>query len=199
MARKLKTFVTSMGFYDLAVAAPSQKAALEAFGIKRNLFHEGSALETNEPSIVEAAMEAPGKVLRRAVGSDAPYSEHGEPPKSLPARKRSSRPMKPERRGNSSKAAEDARNGKSAHVIDFEKERARRRQTEARDAKREAARDRSVAHAQAALAKARAKHEKNLSKLDIERQNINERASEENDRWRKERDKLQAALERARD
>lgn len=30
MARKLKTFQTSLGFYNLAIAAPSMKAALEA-------------------------------------------------------------------------------------------------------------------------------------------------------------------------
>lgn len=29
-ARKLKTFQTSLGFYDLAIGAPSMKAALEA-------------------------------------------------------------------------------------------------------------------------------------------------------------------------
>ena len=32
MARKLKTFTTSIGFFDLAIAAPSMKAALEAWG-----------------------------------------------------------------------------------------------------------------------------------------------------------------------
>jgi colicin import membrane protein len=32
MARKLKTFVTSQGFFDLAIAAPSMKAALAAWG-----------------------------------------------------------------------------------------------------------------------------------------------------------------------
>lgn len=31
MARKLKTYQTSLGFYDLAIAAPSMKAALEAW------------------------------------------------------------------------------------------------------------------------------------------------------------------------
>jgi hypothetical protein len=38
MARKLKTYQTSLGFFDLAVAAPSMKAALEAWGadIRRN-------------------------------------------------------------------------------------------------------------------------------------------------------------------
>ncbi|MDI4234164.1 hypothetical protein OZ411_15225 [Bradyrhizobium sp. Arg237L] len=33
MARKLKTYQTSLGFFDLAVAAPSMKAALEAWGV----------------------------------------------------------------------------------------------------------------------------------------------------------------------
>ncbi|CCD90984.1 hypothetical protein BRAO375_1310007 [Bradyrhizobium sp. ORS 375] len=32
MPRKLKTYQTSLGFYDLAIAAPSMKAALEAWG-----------------------------------------------------------------------------------------------------------------------------------------------------------------------
>jgi hypothetical protein len=32
MARKLKTYRTSLGFFDLAIAAPSMKAALEAWG-----------------------------------------------------------------------------------------------------------------------------------------------------------------------
>ena len=36
MARKLKTYQTSIGFYDLAIAAPSMKAALEAWGTRTN-------------------------------------------------------------------------------------------------------------------------------------------------------------------
>jgi hypothetical protein len=35
MARKLKTYQTSLGFFDLAVAAPSMKAALEGRGAPR--------------------------------------------------------------------------------------------------------------------------------------------------------------------
>ncbi len=31
------------GFFDLAVAAPSMKAALEAWGADSNLFHQGAA------------------------------------------------------------------------------------------------------------------------------------------------------------
>jgi hypothetical protein len=33
MARKLKTYQTSLGFFDQAIAAPSMKAALEAWGL----------------------------------------------------------------------------------------------------------------------------------------------------------------------
>ncbi len=32
MARKLKSYQTSLGFYDFAIAVPSMKAALEAWG-----------------------------------------------------------------------------------------------------------------------------------------------------------------------
>ncbi len=43
MARKLKPYTTSAGFFDLAIAAPSMKAALEAWGSGTNLFHQGFA------------------------------------------------------------------------------------------------------------------------------------------------------------
>ena len=38
MARKLKTYQTSLGFFDQAIAAPSMKAALDAWGAESNLF-----------------------------------------------------------------------------------------------------------------------------------------------------------------
>src|SRR5215472_8683975 len=65
MARKLKTFVTSLGFFDLAIAAPSKKAALEAWGAGSNLFHQGVAKEVDDPDVVDATMAKPGVVLRR--------------------------------------------------------------------------------------------------------------------------------------
>ena len=54
MARKLKTYQTSLGFFDLAIAAPSMKAALEAWGAGSNLFHQGVARETDDPDVVAA-------------------------------------------------------------------------------------------------------------------------------------------------
>ena len=44
MARKLKTYQTSLGFFDLAIAAPSMKAALEAWGADSNLFHHATRI-----------------------------------------------------------------------------------------------------------------------------------------------------------
>jgi hypothetical protein len=54
MARKLKTYQTSLGFFDLAMAAPSMKAALEAWGADSNLFHQGAAKESHDPDVIAA-------------------------------------------------------------------------------------------------------------------------------------------------
>src|SRR5215207_3869792 len=84
MARKLKTFTTSAGFFDLAVAAPSMKAALEAWGSKNNLFQHGFAKVSEDPKIVAATMAHPGVVLRRPVGSNGAFGKHAELPTDLP-------------------------------------------------------------------------------------------------------------------
>ena len=83
MAKKLKVFQRSLGFFDLAIAAPSMKAALEPWGADTNLFHQGVACERRDPDIVTATMEKPGVVLRRPVGSDGPFGEHAELPTRL--------------------------------------------------------------------------------------------------------------------
>src|SRR3979411_1726542 len=83
MARKLKTYQTSLGFLDLAIAAPSMKAALEAWGADSNLFHQGAAKESDDPAIIAATMKKPGVVLRRPVGSDGSFGEHAALPTKL--------------------------------------------------------------------------------------------------------------------
>lgn len=83
MARKLKTFQTSLGFFELAIAAPSMKAALEAWSAASNLFHQGAAKESRDADVVAATKTKPGVVLRRPVGSDGSFSEHAELPKNL--------------------------------------------------------------------------------------------------------------------
>jgi hypothetical protein len=81
MPRKLKTFVTESGFFELAVAAPSMKAALEAWGIKVNLFQQGLARQTDNAAIIAAAEAAPGQVLRRPIGSKGAFRATAELPK----------------------------------------------------------------------------------------------------------------------
>jgi colicin import membrane protein len=83
MPRKLKTYQTSLGFYDLAIAAPSMKAALEAWGADSNLFHQGVATESEDSDVIAATMAAPGVVLKRPVGSSASFKEHAELPTGL--------------------------------------------------------------------------------------------------------------------
>ena len=83
MARKLKTYQTSLGFLDLAVAAPSMKAALETWGADSNLFHQGAAKQSEDPDVVAATMAKPGIVLKRPVGSSGRFKEDAELPTDL--------------------------------------------------------------------------------------------------------------------
>jgi hypothetical protein len=67
--RPLKVFQAQFGFYDTVVAAPSQAAALRAWGIRQNLFADGQATVIDDAQAVEAALAHPETPLRRAVGS----------------------------------------------------------------------------------------------------------------------------------
>jgi colicin import membrane protein len=123
---KLKTYVTSLGFFDLAIAAPSMKAALQAWGSDTNLFHQGFAKETDDPAIVAATLTKPGVVLRRPVGSDGAFSEHAELPKEFPIEKLKERTAKP--RGTTSEPPAQKVDDKAAReaALAFERERQRR-------------------------------------------------------------------------
>lgn len=72
--RKLKVFQAQFGFYDSVVAAPSQAAALRAWGASQNLFKDGDAHPTDDEQAIEAATSHPEVPLRRAVGSNEPFS-----------------------------------------------------------------------------------------------------------------------------
>jgi hypothetical protein len=52
MVRRLKTYQTSLGFFDLAIAAPSMTAAADAWGLKTNEFKRGFAKETMTPQLL---------------------------------------------------------------------------------------------------------------------------------------------------
>lgn len=73
MPRKLKVFRTAIGFHDAYVAAPTQKAALEAWGTDTNLFARGVAELVTNPALSEEPLAHPGQVIKRLRGSEAEH------------------------------------------------------------------------------------------------------------------------------
>jgi hypothetical protein len=200
MPRKLKTYQTSQGFYDLAVATPSMKAALEAWGSKQNLFHQGFAKETDDGEVVAAAMAKPGIVLRRPVGSDQPFREHADLPtmESLDSRPR----KRTVPRGQKTpKAVKTDEKGTRQAALAYERERERRERQRQKEetaaARARARRHAAVSNAEAALESARREHEASAAKIAKDRAAIEQRAEEEEARWDKVRERLEAALHNA--
>ena len=72
-ARRLKVFQAQFGFYDSVVAAPSQPAALRAWGTHQNLFADGQARVTTDTAAVAAALAHPEVPLRRPLGSTGAF------------------------------------------------------------------------------------------------------------------------------
>jgi hypothetical protein len=70
---KLKVFRTPIGFHDAYVAAPSQKAALEAWGASANLFARGVAEVVTDPKLTRAPLASPGEVIKVARGTAAEH------------------------------------------------------------------------------------------------------------------------------
>jgi predicted nucleic acid-binding Zn-ribbon protein len=62
--QKLKVFRTPIGFHDAYVAAPSQKAALEAWGADSNIFAQGIAEQVTELRKLDERMQALERELR---------------------------------------------------------------------------------------------------------------------------------------
>lgn len=206
MARKLKTYTTSIGFFELAVAAPSMKAALEAWRSGRNLFHSGLARETDDRAAVAATTARPGVVLKRPIGSKGPFKEQADLPKSLPVEEETETPARPKARKPSERekpAPRSADTDASKVVVDLEKERRRRerdRRKEERARKQERRRrEQAIAKAGAALKRALDAHEARMQALEQERASLDERAQAEEARWEKLREKLKDELRRARD
>jgi colicin import membrane protein len=201
MARKLKTYQTSIGFFDLAIAAPSMKAALEIWGADSNLFHQGFARETEDPAVVAATIEHPGIVLRRPVGTDGAFKETADLPTGLGSGKSSptSRPQKAKPPSGNSSLAGRSKAREAAAAFEKEqrtREAAQRRQEQARAKERER-RDMRVAKAQKVLDAAEKEHDARNAAMQAERDAIEERLKSEDERWEQQRGKLGAALRQA--
>jgi hypothetical protein len=202
MARTLKTYTTSAGFFDLAVAAPSMKAALEAWGSRNNLFHHGFAKISEEPKIVAATMAKPGVVLRRAVGSNDPFSEHADLPRNLGIGKVRGKPAKPAaKRTDPPPEATDDKAARQA-ALAFEKERKRReterRREETAGRKERERRDRAIAAAQAALEEAEREHQARVEEIEKDRAALARRSDAEEARWTRKKEQRDKALRKAR-
>jgi hypothetical protein len=203
MARKLKTYQTSLGFFDQAIAAPSMKAALEAWGADSNLFHQGAARESDDPDVVAATMAKPGVVLKRPVGSTGPFREHAELPAKLGVggkpnkalRKEGQKPKK-----DAARPVDEVAERKAA--LAYERERKRREREQAKEeAARQKERERrqqAIDKAQAALDRAEAEHSDRAAAMQAEAKALEKRSQAEDARWDKERERLTAALKKAR-
>jgi colicin import membrane protein len=199
--RKLKTYQTSLGFYDLAIAAPSMKAALEAWGAGSNLFHQGHAKETDDPHIVAATMDKPGVVLKRPAGSSEPFAEHADLPDldDEETRSKNSRRAEPKPRRRREISVEDSRKAAAAFEREQKRRDAERRKEEAEREKERIRREKLVTKAQAAFDSAQQEHEERSRKLEAERRDIEKRIEAEDERWANEREELKDALRRARE
>ncbi len=200
MARKLKTYQTSLGFFEQAIAAPSMKAALEAWGADSNLFHQGAAKEADDPDVVAATMAKPGVVLKRPVGSDGPFGEHAQLPKNLDHDGRKKPAHKPPAKAKKSSAQPDKGAERKAAQA-YERERLRREREEAKEEtarqKERARRQEAIDKAQAALNAAEEKHTQRAASLRAEIEAIEKKLKLEEAAWDREELRLKALLQRA--
>jgi colicin import membrane protein len=216
MPRQLKTYVATTGFFDLAVAAPTMKAALEIWGAGRDLFQRGYAKETNDPAVVKATMAKPGTVLRRAVGAKGGFKEKADlpdvsswakpekklrPPKApapelelppKPANPVKTEPAKPT-------AAEIAAERKAARQYEAAQKKRERDAARAEAAERKARerREKAIEKTKEALRAAHDAHDSRASALEEERARIERRIQEEEEHWNNEKRSLEATLRQA--
>jgi colicin import membrane protein len=212
MPRKLKTYITNIGFFELALAAPSMKAALEAWGMGHNAFQNGFARVTDDPKIVAATMAQPGVVLRRAVGTKGEFKEDAALPNDLwkltptnmetPKPKAKAAPkshVKPKAGKPLDKTAD------RAAILSFENAK-EKRDTARKKAEEQEAEQRAEGHARIeraqakadeALERAEAHHEGIVAAIAQDQDNLDRRAAAEKARWGAERAKLENAREQA--
>jgi hypothetical protein len=99
--QRLKVYSTPIGFHDALIAAPTQKAALEAWGADTNLFSQGSAHVVTDPKLTKVPLENPGQVVKVLRGTEAEQLAalaNQKPPKRTKAPKAEVVPKKPKKR-----------------------------------------------------------------------------------------------------
>lgn len=178
--KTLKVFRTPIGFHDAFVAAPSQKAALEAWGSESNLFAAGVAEQVTDPALMKAALARPGEVVRVLRGSvDEQVAALGKVDRPTPSPSRSREGSRKE-----SRSRPRERGKKAASREDQGAPRPSRA---------------AVDKAEAAVTRAEARHRAALDKLRAEEAALQKRRRALEDKQRAERETLDAALEAARE
>ena len=168
--RKFKVFRTPIGFHDAYVAAPSRKAALEAWGADSNIFAQGIAEEVTDPALMEEPLARPGEVIRRARGSAEEHVAAAD----------SQRPAKKE---GGSRIKE---NRPSLRPSPAKRERRKKPSREELDA------------AEEALEKAERKQRKAFGRIDEQIQKLERERRDLQRKHERERDELAEEVERAR-
>ena len=83
MARKLKTYQTSLGFLRSGDRGSVHESGAGSVGRRQQSLSPGRGKESDDPVVIAATMKKPGVVLKRPVGSNGPFGEHAELPTGL--------------------------------------------------------------------------------------------------------------------
>jgi hypothetical protein len=196
-AARLKVFRLPIGFHDAYVAAPSQKAAAEAWGTDASVFARKDAELVTDPELTREPLAHPGEVVKRLRGTAAEQiaalGEEEPGTKSAPRRKP----------GPSSRAQSGPRLAPGSRKVVAKpkpppkpKPRPSRAKLDEAEAAQAAAEGRSAAELkelrerEAALARERraieAKQEKERARLDARREKAEAAYREAMARWRED-------------
>jgi hypothetical protein len=139
----------------------------------------------DDPTVIKATMAKPGVVLRRPVGTSAPFTEHASLPRNFanvvegPAKHRPST-------SRQQAAPIDAKTAREA-AAKYEREQKQRdretRQEQAVRAKEQARHERAIAAAEQALEAASHAHKEKATELEEARATLDRKLEEENERW----------------
>jgi hypothetical protein len=186
----LKVFRVPIGFHDAYVAAPSQKAAIEAWGSDRDVFARGEAELVTDPKLTAEALARPGEVVKRLRGTAAEQLA-ALPPNKAAAPRPKEAGAAITGRGKEQTRAEPRRQARAARKVVPRPSRAALERAEAAltqaGEEREAALKR-LRKQEAALAKERARLEKaqgaELEKLKTKRDKAAAAYEQAMERWR---------------
>jgi colicin import membrane protein len=123
MARKLKVFETSQGFFDL------NESCARSVGCEQQSLSPRGPKGIRRRRVIAAAMAKPGIVLRRPVGSDGFFREHADLPSaaSLDAQPREGK-SKPKKSAPAKPAERDEKSEREAAAKYAKEERQREKQ-----------------------------------------------------------------------